>query len=104
MNNQTKIKGDDGEFHAYIAKPENGKGIAIVCLQEIFGVNIWMRNIADELAKKGFIAIVPDLFWRIEENVQINGEKEEDFAKAFDLYGKFDPIKSMLDINNTIDF
>ena len=104
MNNTIKIETDNGELSAYFVKPNNGNGAVVVCLQEIFGVNVWMKNLADELADHGYIAIVPDLFWRIEENVEINGESDEDFAKAFELYGKFDAVKSMIDINNTIKY
>ena len=61
-----------------------------------------MRNIADDLAKQGFVALAPDLFWRLEPGVQINGEGEADFAKAFDLYGKFDVEKGIGDIQDSI--
>ncbi|PPR77469.1 MAG: Carboxymethylenebutenolidase [Alphaproteobacteria bacterium MarineAlpha2_Bin1] len=99
---EIKIETENESFSCYKALPENGKGPVIVCLQEIFGVNLWMRNIADKMSSLGFVAIVPDLFWRIEPNVQINGESEEDFAKAFDLYGKFNTDLALSDIEKTV--
>ena len=99
---EIKIETGGESFSCYMALPENKKGPVIVCLQEIFGVNLWMRNIADKMSTLGFVAIVPDLFWRIQPNVQINGETEDDFSKAFDLYGKFDPGLALKDIENTI--
>jgi carboxymethylenebutenolidase len=103
MGQEIQIKGKDGSFMGYLATPEGGSGPGVVCIQEIFGVNTWMRNIADDLARQGYVALVPDLFWRIEPGVQINGEGEQDFAKAFDLYGKFDVEKGIADIQATID-
>ncbi len=99
-----EIKGKSNNFSAYMAVPEKNNAPVVICLQEIFGVNLWMRNIANKMAELGFIAIVPDLFWRIEPNVQINGETEEDFAKAFEFYGKFDSELAVEDINESISF
>lgn len=96
------LKGKDGSFSAYLAKPAGGKGPGVVCIQEIFGVNDWMRAIADDLAAAGFVALVPDLFWRIEPGVQINGESEADFGKAFGYYGKFNPDTGIADVQTAI--
>ena len=102
MSSEIQINDNGSSFSAYLAEPTSPNGTAVVCIQEIFGVNLWMRNIADNLASQGFLAIVPDLFWRIEPGVQINGESEEHFAKAFDLYGKFDVNFGLKDIESTI--
>ena len=101
---EVEVDTSDGSFSCYMSLPETGKGPVVVCLQEIFGVNLWMRNIADKMASKGFVTIVPDLFWRIEPNVQINGETEDDFSKAFDFYGKFNPDLALNDIEETIKY
>ena len=103
MGDETTIAGQDGNFMAYVAKPPSGQGSVVVCIQEIFGVNLWMRNIADDLAKLGYVAMVPDLFWRLEPGIQINGETEEHFAQAFELYGRFDADKGLVDIQDTIN-
>ena len=67
---------DGGSFSAYLAAPESGAGAGIVVLQEIFGVNRVMRDIADGLAAQGYFAIVPDLFWRQEPGIQITDKTE----------------------------
>ena len=51
--------------------PRRNPEIAIVVLQEIFGINADMRQTCDELAAHGFLAICPDLFWRLEPGVEI---------------------------------
>lgn len=102
MGREITIQGRDGTFMGYLATPEKGSGPGLVCIQEVFGVNSWMRNIADDFAKAGYVALVPDLFWRLEPGVRIEGEGEQDFAKAFDLYGRFDAEAGVADIQDTI--
>ena len=46
---------DGGDFKAYMAVPESGSGPAIVLLQEIFGVNQHMRDVADDYAEEGYV-------------------------------------------------
>ena len=96
------IQTPDGSFNAYIAIPEAGAGPGIVVVQEIFGVNANIRSIADHLAEKGYVAICPDLFWRIEPGVDITDKTEAEWAKAFDLFGKFDADKGTEDIQASI--
>ncbi len=97
------IKGPDGDFSGYLAKPASGTGPGVVVIQEIFGVNKVMRDIADDLAAKGFVALAPDLFWRLEPGVDITDQSEADWAKAFDLFGKFNADTGVIDIKATID-
>ena len=85
------IQGADGNFSAYMAKPESGSGPGIVVIQEIFGVNHVRRDLCDGYAATGYIAICPDLFWRIEPNVQLTDKSEDDWNKAFGLMNKFLP-------------
>jgi carboxymethylenebutenolidase len=105
MSSETiTIQGPDGTFSGYLAKPD-GKGPfpAIVVIQEIFGVNAVMRNICDGLAKDGYLALSPDLFWRIEPGIDITDQTEAEWAKAFELFNAFDVDKGMVDVQATID-
>ena len=99
------IKGPDGSFSGYLAKPKSGAGpkAGIVVIQEIFGVNKVMRDLCDWLAGEGYVALCPDLFWRIEPGVDITDQSEAEWKKAFDLFGKFDADKGVADIATTIE-
>ncbi|WP_312166280.1 dienelactone hydrolase family protein [Phenylobacterium sp.] len=103
MGETTTIKTDDGQFAAYVARPTNPKAPAIVVIQEIFGVNAVMRGVCDELAAAGFLAVCPDLFWRIEPGVDITDQSEAEWKKAFELYNAFDVEAGVRDIAATID-
>jgi carboxymethylenebutenolidase len=96
------IKGTDGEFHGYLATPSAGRGPGIVVIQEIFGVNEVMRTIADEFAARGYYALVPDLFWRLEPGVQLTDKTDAEWKRAFDLMGRFDQAKGVEDVQATI--
>lgn len=98
-----RITGPAGEFSAYLAKPEGGAGPGVVVLQEIFGVNHVMREMCDRLAGQGFIAVCPDLFWRIEPGIDITDKTEAELNQAFDLMGKFNPDTGIEDVQATID-
>lgn len=102
MGEKIEIKTEDGAFGAYLAKPAAGNGAGVVVIQEIFGVNANVRAIADELAADGYVAIAPDLFWRIEPGVDITDQSEAEWAKAFDLFGKFNVDLGVTDIAATI--
>jgi carboxymethylenebutenolidase len=61
-----------------------------VVLQEIFGVNQDMRQTCDWLAGAGFLAVCPDLFWRMEPGVSMSDGSEAEWKKAIALYTAFD--------------
>lgn len=94
----------DGAFDAYFAKPAgDGPWPAVVVIQEIFGINAVMRGIADALAGQGFLAVAPDLFWRIEPGIDITDQSEAEWKRAFALFNAFDVDKGVEDIEATID-
>jgi carboxymethylenebutenolidase len=93
---------DGGDFMAYVAMPDTLPAPAIVIIQEIFGVNGFLRTKADELASKGFIAVVPDLFWRIEPGVQLTDKTQEEWNRAFALMNAFDIDQGISDIADVI--
>lgn len=56
---------EGGAFDGYLAKPDDGgQAPAVVLACSIDGVDADLRQIADEFAAAGYIAIAPDLFWR----------------------------------------
>ena len=96
------IEGADGSFGAYLAVPPTTPAPAIVVAQEIFGVNQVMRGICDWLAGEGYLACCPDLFWRIEPNIQLTDRTQEEWARAFELFGLFDVDKGIEDMKATM--
>lgn len=104
MSETMMIQAQDGSgsFSAYVAMPDKTPAPAIIAIQEIFGVNESMRQICDQWAAQGYIAVSPDLFWRIEPNIQLTDKTDEEWQQAFDLFNKFDADKGVEDIAATI--
>ena len=92
----------DGKMNAYVVTPPGGTGPALVVIQEIFGVNQVMRDLTDGFAAQGFVAICPDLFWRIEPGIDITDQTKAEWDRAFQLFQAFDVEKGVNDIAHTI--
>ena len=93
---------DGQEFNAYIAKPDTPNGSVVIMIQEIFGINQEMREKCDLMAEKGYIAVAPDLFWRIEPGIDLMDDKPEQLERAFELFGLFDAEQGMKDLASTV--
>lgn len=91
------VAGPDGSFSAYLAVPEISKGLAVVVLQEIFGVNANIRSIADDFAAQGYAAVAPDLYWRQAPGIQLDPASEGDRARAMDLMKGLDRDQAVAD-------
>jgi carboxymethylenebutenolidase len=67
---------DGHAFSAYVAEPAGTPKGAIVVLQEIFGVNSHIRDVADGYAKAGYLAVAPATFDRAEKGVELGYDGE----------------------------
>ncbi len=114
MNFTTDIISKDGFIlPAYVALPGRKPKGSIVVLQEIFGVNSHIRNVVDQFAKAGYLAVAPATFHRIKEGVEL-GYTAEDMAAGVALKAAVEARKSpdnnpitplvMLDIQATINY
>jgi carboxymethylenebutenolidase len=98
------IKASDGSgsFNALVVEPKAKPAGAVVLIQEIFGVNEAMRASAAWVADLGFIAVCPDLFWRIEPGIDITDKTEAEWKRAFELFQQFDRAKGIEDLKATV--
>jgi carboxymethylenebutenolidase len=91
----------DGSFGAYVSLPRGGKGPGIVLLQEIFGVNQHIRNVADQYAADGYVVIAPDLFWRSGARIEL-GYDDAGWKRAVELMNATDFALAQTDIAATV--
>ncbi|MEH2378350.1 MAG: dienelactone hydrolase family protein [Nostoc sp.] len=62
---QVKVPNGDLQIDAYLAEPaKEGTFPGVIVIQEIFGVNIHIREVAEKFAKDGYVAIAPALYQR----------------------------------------
>ena len=105
MGDQISIKMQDGfELSAYRSMPSaQSKGVVIV-IQEIFGVNAHIREVADGYAAQGYSAIAPALFDRIERDIEL-GYAEADMGKGIELaFQGLEMAQTMKDLQSVVDY
>jgi carboxymethylenebutenolidase len=92
-----KLTAADGhEFDAYEVHPPSATA-AIVVIQEIFGANAHIRAVVDGFAARGYRAIAPALFDRVERGVELD-YTGDGVARGRDLRAGLDWDDSMLDV------
>lgn len=104
------IVSEERRCDAYMVRPSNPNGHAIVLLQEVFGVNASMRDSAEWIAKHGFVVAVPDLYWRLQPRAEIGPQEppyrydRESIKAAFSLLERFDEQRAISDIAATVGY
>ncbi|MDY6783190.1 MAG: dienelactone hydrolase family protein [Cyanobacteriota bacterium] len=101
---QVKVNSSDIEVDAYIATPQ-GKGPfpGVVVIQEIFGVNDHIREIARRLAMEGYVAIAPAIYQRQAPGFE-TGYAPEDIAIGRQYKGQTRASELLDDIQGTINY
>jgi carboxymethylenebutenolidase len=88
MGTMIELTASDGhKLAAYRAEPSGKPRGGIVVIQEIFGVNSHIKQVADGYAADGYLAIAPALFDRVQRNVDL-GYSPEDIAQGRGIRGK----------------
>jgi carboxymethylenebutenolidase len=95
---EVKIPVRDGEMPGYRAKPSGVKGLAVVLVvQEIFGVHEHIRDLCRRLAKKGYLAVAPELYAR-QGNVAAMTDIQEIISK---VVSKVPDAQVLADLDDT---
>lgn len=102
QNSMTIHSHDGRSFNAYIAMPDVTPAPVIIVIQEIFGINHELREKCEEFAAQGYIAIAPDLFWRIEPGIELSDSVPEQLERAFHLFAQFDQPLGLEDLKSTL--
>jgi len=91
------IPAGNDSFGGYLALPKGGKGPGIIIIQEIFGVNGHIRDVVEQYALDGYVALAPDVFWRTQPRVEL-GYVGADRDKGIELLQKTDVNLAVQDI------
>jgi carboxymethylenebutenolidase len=102
-SDSVRVASHDGdELDAHLAVPRDGRGPGVVLLHEAGGITGYMRGVAARLADLGYVTLMPDLFWRIERNVDLQNDK--DMTRALDLIRQFDPEAGLRDVDAALSW
>lgn len=99
-----QISPDNFSIVAYLAQPQaSGFYPAVVVLQEIFGVNVHIREVTERLAKLGYVAIAPALFQRQAPGFETGYTPEDiEIGRGYAMQTKASELLS--DIQAAIDY
>jgi carboxymethylenebutenolidase len=94
---EVKIPVSDGEIPAYRAMPNKGSNFPIILVvQEIFGVHAYIQDVCRRLAKLGYVAIAPEMFYR-----QGDVSKLSDIPEIRKIVNKVADAQVMSDLDAT---
>ena len=95
---EVKIPVKDGIIPAYRARPTFGKDFPVILVvQEIFGVHAYIQDVCRRLAKLGYLAIAPEMFYR-----QGDVSKLTDIAEIRKVVSKVPDAQVMSDLDATV--
>jgi len=107
MGTWINLQAADGlEFPVYVAQPTGTARAAVVVLQEIFGVNTHIREVADGYAQAGYLAVAPATFHRVKPGVEL-GYGPEDMSAGSALKASVEALPApgvLQDIQSAIDY
>ena len=83
----------NGDTTAYVARPDGGNGKAVVVIQEWWGLNDHIKDIANRWAGEGFTAIAPDLY---RGTVATNPDEASKLMNALEIEDGLDTIKNAI--------
>ena len=106
MGEMIQLKSADGTVvPTYVARPSVTPKGAVVVVQEIFGVNSHIRQVADGYAAEGYVAVAPAAFHRVKPGVEL-GYTDADMGEGFGYKTAVEALPApgvMQDIQAAID-
>ncbi|GAB3166080.1 dienelactone hydrolase family protein [Amycolatopsis sp. NPDC004378] len=82
-------------------RPPSGRGPGLVLVQEIFGLDDYLRSVAADLAAAGYVVAVPELFWRTAPG-WTSTHDEAGVAASMAVAASFDPELGLADVLATV--
>ena len=97
MSETVEFKSNGHMASGYLAKPASGSGPGVLVIQEWWGLDDSLKEMADRLAASGFVALAPDLY-----HGQVAGHTEMD--KAAKLMQALPPDRAGRDMSGAVDY
>jgi carboxymethylenebutenolidase len=97
MAETVSFPSNGSEASGYLVRPESGSGPALLVIQEWWGLDWNIKQVADRLGTAGFVALAPDLY-----HGELAGHDEMD--KAGQLMQSMPPDRAAKDMSGAIDY
>jgi carboxymethylenebutenolidase len=103
MGERFKLTAADGfELTAYKAVPEGKVRGGVVLIQEVWGLNNWIRSVADRWARHGFLCIAPGMFDRVDYGFESENYGQDHFARVGEVMKTFSMDNAVVDVDAAI--
>jgi len=90
------------QMPAYLARPKDGgKYPAVIVWMEIFGVNSHIRDVAERIAREGYVVVAPNFFHRTNPTIEV-GYDEAGMAAGIAEMQKLDADQMIADAKATV--
>lgn len=100
---ETVATSDDKRFEAHLTLPSTGHGPGVLLIQEVFGVNDYIKDAAARLAGLGYVVLAPDVFWRQVPGFAMDSSVEANIEPAVTVAGGWDPVVGLSDLAAALD-
>lgn len=90
-----------GVFDAYLTAPQEDNVPGVVLISTIFGIDEDMKDMCDDLGRRGCVAIVPNFFWRDQDSGPLGNPAHR--QRAIDRAYRLDFPTSMEDLQHAIE-
>jgi carboxymethylenebutenolidase len=97
MAETISFKSNGSTASGYLVKPSSGSGPGVLVIQEWWGLDSGIKEMAERLGKAGFVALAPDLY-----HGQLAAHDEMD--KAAHLMQSMPPDRAGRDMSGAIDY
>jgi carboxymethylenebutenolidase len=97
MAETVEFKSNGSTASGYLVKPASGSGPGVLVIQEWWGLDAGIKEMAERLGNAGFVALAPDLY-----HGQLAGHDEMD--KASHLMQSLPPDRAGRDMSGAVDF
>jgi carboxymethylenebutenolidase len=97
MGEQVEFPSNGGTASGYLATAKEGAGPGVIVIQEWWGLDSYIKEVADKLSEEGFTALAPDLY---------HGEiaKHTEMDKAAQLMNSLPPDRAARDMAGAVDY
>ena len=103
MGERIKLTASDGfTLNAYRSAPDGQPRGGVVVIQEVWGLNAWVRSVVDRFARHGYLAVAPAVFDRIEFGYESEDYSAAQFTVIGEMMKKFDPAAALKDVEAAI--
>lgn len=103
MGEKITLTASDGfTLNAYLARPEGTPRGGVVVIQEVWGVNKWVRSVADRYAAEGYLTVAPAMFDRVSFGYESENYGPDQFVIIGGLLKQFNHQTAMLDVEAAV--